>query len=98
MPLAFPKPTGNPQRQRRGMKLREYLKAKRDMARDPLHCRRCGTPHNIEAHHIAGRDWDKLAKPDDLIPLCHDCHGWVHAHPAESYELGLMRRRNHADR
>ena len=92
--LAFPKPKGNPQRKRRDQKQRAYNKAKRDMADQILFCRRCGSPHNIEAHHEGGRDGERMSDPGNLAPLCHDCHMWVHAHPLEARELGLTARRN----
>jgi hypothetical protein len=28
--------------------------------------------------------------PGNLISLCRDCHSWVHAHPAQSYEQGYL--------
>jgi hypothetical protein len=31
--------------------------------------------------------------PDQCVLLCRQHHSWVHAHPAQSYELGLLIRR-----
>ncbi|MBW3088804.1 HNH endonuclease [Bifidobacterium sp. 82T24] len=37
-----------------------------------------------------------LHRPSNLIDICGTgttgCHGWVHAHPAEAYRLGLLVR------
>ena len=52
------------------------------------------TGRATQAHHRAGRDGDRLTDPDDLVPVCADCHRWIHAHPADAYRLGLLVRRN----
>jgi hypothetical protein len=31
---------------------------------------------------------------DDLIAVCRSHHDWIHAHPARSYEIGLLRHRS----
>lgn len=71
------------------------------ITRDQHRCQRCGRtltgfPYSI--HHRKGRH---CADPDgmaNLICLCGTgttgCHGWVHQHPAESYERGFMVHRN----
>lgn len=55
------------------------------------------TGRAVLRHHLAGRvKSPTLPDPDaasNTVDLCHPCHVWVHAHPARSYELGLMRKR-----
>jgi hypothetical protein len=31
--------------------------------------------------------------PSNCLWICRPCHRWIHAHPAESYRLGLLARR-----
>ncbi len=46
-------------------------------ARDNYLCKRCGSPHSLEVHHITyirfGREL-----PEDLVTLCRGCHQAVH--------------------
>lgn len=66
--------------------------------RDRDRCQRCGsyTPGG-SLHHRQGRGGPDPHRPANLLLLCGSgttgCHGWVHAHPAEAYEAGLMVRR-----
>ena len=30
---------------------------------------------------------------ENLLDVCHACHGWIHNHPAISYEHGWMKHR-----
>jgi 5-methylcytosine-specific restriction endonuclease McrA len=50
----------------------------------------CGGP--LDVHHIVTRARDrKLAlDADNLKVVCRVHHDWVHAHPAEATELGLL--------
>lgn len=50
------------------------------LKRDQFKCRRCGSVHNLQVHHIkyseGKRPWEY---PNiDLITLCEDCHKKVH--------------------
>ena len=49
-----------------------------------------------QVHHIAGRGGPEPHRPDNLKLCCAPCHEWIHANPEESYERGLMSRRNGA--
>lgn len=64
--------------------------------RDGGRCFRCGKPvgphwPGYSFHHRQSRS-QGVNTPDNLILLCGSgttgCHGWVHAHPAESREDG----------
>lgn len=40
-------------------------------------CRVCKTPGYHEAAHVIGRKYDQadgVVQPDDVVPLCRDCH------------------------
>lgn len=64
--------------------------------RDKDRCRRCGVP-TWQIHHRQGRGGDDPHRVAALVLLCGSgstgCHGYVHAHPAESYASGWMVRR-----
>lgn len=71
------------------------------LERDAWSCLRCrqgitGRPYSL--HHRKGRINNQ---PSNLITLCGSgstgCHGYVHAHPWESYEQGWMIRRLGSD-
>lgn len=64
--------------------------------RDSYRCVRCGvslyTTYGARHHrklrsHSYGQEKHSAS---NLIDLCESCHGWVHAHPEESYENGWM--------
>lgn len=47
-----------------------------------------------QVHHLAGRAGPDPHRLDNLLGVCAACHLWIGANPAESYERGLMVRRN----
>jgi hypothetical protein len=56
-------------------------------------CHHCGTPWNIEVHHLNGRQWVNDA--DNLLPLCAECHNALHAfayHQAGLYKASRLAR------
>lgn len=61
--------------------------------RDPF-CVRCGRVASHTHHRMMRSQAPKNAvhRIENVIRLCHECHGWVHAHPAESYERGWLVR------
>ncbi len=66
----------------------------RAYSRDKGRCIRCVRRPGEQIHHRQGR---RIADPhrlSNLITLCADCHRYVHAHPAESYDAGTMVPRN----
>jgi len=44
-------------------------------------------------HHVLRRSQGGGHEPENLLHLCHRCHGWVHANPAVSMEKGWLRKR-----
>jgi hypothetical protein len=46
-------------------------------------------------HHRKGRG-PGLDAPEWTADICHGCHNYAHAHPAESYRMGWMVKRNGA--
>ena len=68
-----------------------WQKAIRD--RDKCTCQRCGTYEKyIHTHHVATRARRPDLKHDvnNGVCLCGRCHGWVHTHPKEAAEVGLL--------
>lgn len=43
-------------------------------------------------HHVRRRSQGGGDDAANTRDLCGRCHEWVHAHPAASYELGLLAR------
>ena len=68
--------------------------------RDQARCVRCGVDlrgRMASRHHRKLRSrcsGPELHSPSNLILLCGSgntfCHGWVHAHPEQATQLGLM--------
>lgn len=51
------------------------------MKRDKYKCRLCGTPFNLNEHHIVYKSEDRklINEPTNLIVLCTKCHALVHS-------------------
>ena len=51
------------------------------MQRDNYKCRLCGTPFNLNEHHIVYKSEDRklINEPTNLIVLCARCHSTVHS-------------------
>lgn len=68
--------------------------------RDEFRCQRCGKSLYVVAgsrHHRKLRSQcssTEVHTVSNLMLLCGSgttgCHGWVHAHPAEAYDLGFL--------
>jgi 5-methylcytosine-specific restriction endonuclease McrA len=59
-------------------------------ARDWDRCVRCGSSRDLHVHHRILRSQGGPDSYANLITLCAQCHGWVHAHPAQSYSRGYL--------
>jgi hypothetical protein len=51
----------------------------------------------IDPHHALMKSQGGQDTLDDLIAVCRSHHDYIHANPARSYELGLLRHRNYSD-
>ncbi len=61
--------------------------------KDDYTCQRCGIKEKyIHTHHVATRSRRPDLKHDvsNGKCLCNSCHIWVHHHPIESVQLGLL--------
>lgn len=47
----------------------------------------------LHLHHVLMRSQGGRDVPEDCVMVCHAHHAHIHAHPEESYRLGLLRRR-----
>ena len=45
-----------------------------------------------ERHHKLRRSHGGTDDAANTMDLCSDCHAWIHANPARSYELGYLIR------
>lgn len=49
-------------------------------------------PHRADHHHhVVLRSRGGLDHRNNLLHVCFSAHDWIHAHPAEATERGLMR-------
>lgn len=46
----------------------------------------------VHAHHLLPRSQGGPDDPANLIWVSADHHSWIHAHPGEAYDLGLLWR------
>ena len=46
----------------------------------------------IDPHHILPRGRGGPDTAENLACLCRAHHDWVHAHPAQGYDLGLLKK------
>jgi hypothetical protein len=42
-----------------------------------------------DVHHMKGRLGGNYLDDNTWLPVCRECHDWIHAHPREARELGL---------
>jgi hypothetical protein len=45
-------------------------------------CARCGRSHPLQIHHRKYRSQGGTHRPENLEPVCWDCHQRIHAHEA----------------
>lgn len=55
------------------------VRRKRILRRDGYQCDKCGSPVNVEVHHIKYPEVWGTEKDTDLVTLCARCHGAMHA-------------------
>jgi hypothetical protein len=44
-----------------------------------------------EIHHLRGRENEKLNDEKYFLPICRNCHVWIHDHPNKAREMGLLK-------
>ena len=44
----------------------------------------------VHAHHRRRRGQGGSDHPQNLLHVCFECHDWIHAHPTQAVELGLL--------
>lgn len=52
----------------------------------------CTIHDRLEVHHIRRRSQGGTHELANLVTLCSAAHAWVHLHPADAHELGLLAR------
>jgi len=53
---------------------------------------RACTGRGVHDHHVVRPSRGGRDEIDNLLWVCAPCHGYIHEHPAESYERGWLRR------
>lgn len=76
--------------ERRKLALYEYgKKRKRFLAARPV-CELCPKPSR-DVHHVHGRYGSAYLDENTWKALCRACHDWIHQHPKEARERGLLK-------
>lgn len=71
--------------------VREYkAKAKAFRAARPI-CEACGSAPTRDVHHKHGRHGGAYLDSSTWLAVCRPCHDWIHAHPKEAREAGLLK-------
>ena len=77
---------------KRAKQNREYTKLRHDFLIDSKVCAVCppgSYTHCTEVHHSWGRGKYFLHVPS-WIPVCRNCHRWIHEHPSQARERGYL--------
>lgn len=80
---------------KRAVELREYQKEKKLWLKEHRCCERCGSHTDtnhvvIDLHHVRGRVGKLLRAQHFWMPLCRQCHNWVHENPTPAREQGFL--------
>jgi hypothetical protein len=82
---------------KRAREEREYLKRRKEFLAEHRLCTVAMSESHwlaaTEVHHRRGRVGTLLLDERYWLAVCHDCHGWIHNHPALAYEYGWMELR-----
>jgi cytochrome c553 len=52
-------------------------------------CAVCHTRPTKDVHHTHGRG-PHLLDESTWLPVCRQCHDWIHSHPGQAREKGLL--------
>ena len=65
---------------------------RRVLAARPI-CERCHEARSVDVHEPYTRArGGSIVDDDNTVAICRRCHDWVHSHPKEASELGLLLR------
>ena len=80
-----------PQKKRSALKKKAWELLSMLMRKERKFCERCGSPDNLQVHHIIPKARGNAVYflRDNLLVLCRGCHFWWHtkASPEEEQEL-----------
>ena len=90
-----------PMSKKRARENREYLKRRKAFLETKRICYagpfldHWGVPHDChiaakDVHHRAGRLGGNFLDESTWLPVCRPCHDWIHSHPKEARQLGLL--------
>ena len=63
---------------------------------EPGHCARCGRRSTCGHHAIGRRAIAYRYRPENIVPLCFDCHGWTEQNPLAADQWLTEQRPRHA--
>lgn len=74
---------------RQRIRLKEYSVVRKIYLNEHGLCAKCGGKAS-DIHHKRGKLGALLTRTEHFVSVCRDCHHWIHDHPKESRELGLL--------
>lgn len=84
-----------PMSDKRASEMVEYRKEKKEWLRSQYVCVKCGLgasgdSRGLDLHHKRGRTGRLLRCQEFWIPLCRDCHEWVHKNMEQARKMDLL--------
>lgn len=97
------KPRNSPLRRvstKRAKLLRAYTAIRKDFLSRRWLCEPCHFNgrygiFSTEVHHRRGRIGSMLVNEAYFLPVCRECHRWIHDHPSEARMKGYLVSSNH---
>ena len=74
---------------KREAEYKEYLRLRRFFMAENRICQVCFARGSKDVHHKAGRGRN-LNNVETWCAVCRPCHNWIHNHPKQARELGLL--------
>lgn len=80
---------------KRAKQLAKYRKLKAEVLGVGSVCEFPGIPYctkqAVDVHHANGRNGERLLDTKHWWILCREHHTWLHSHPREAKQLGLLK-------
>lgn len=54
-------------------------------------CQLCTLAESQDVHHLEGRLGGNYLNEATWLPVCRHCHDWIHTHPIQAREQGLLK-------
>jgi 5-methylcytosine-specific restriction endonuclease McrA len=73
------------------VKMKLYNKLKEEFLTKNTKCLVCTKANAVDVHHVAGRYGKGLTDVNNFLPVCRQCHNWIHENGKEARELGFRK-------